>query len=227
MTCQSKLIGKFDYTRQRVEVFVGELRDSSVHTNVTLYAFDAHKNIIASKSAEVIGGAGIRTSLKVERSEGDIDTFWVVGNGFISRLAIDDLRFDNKSTPTVPDFGITRVGPIGDGVRQGFSTTASLTINRVNGSVGDIFFEVNGLPPGVTASFSPNPASIDNIVLTLSASPLAYLVSEAPVTIKAIPRVSSAGLAPRSLIMPLTVASNFAIESLTIEVPCAPTTAKA
>ena len=55
--CQSKLIGKFDYTDEQVQVFVGELRDLSVHTNVTLYAFDAHKNIVTEKSAVVTGEA--------------------------------------------------------------------------------------------------------------------------------------------------------------------------
>ena len=122
--CQSKLIGKFNYTREQVQVLVGELGDSSVHTKVTLYAFDSHNNIVAEKSAVVTGGAGIHTQLMLDRREGDIDTFWVVGDGFISRLAIDDLRFSNSDTIPNPDFGISRDGPLGDGVRQGFSANA-------------------------------------------------------------------------------------------------------
>lgn len=226
--CQSKLIGKFDYTREQVQVLVGELR-ASVHTRVTLYAFDAHRNIVASKSAVVTGGSGVHTRLMINRLEGDIDTFWVVGDGFVSRLAIDDLRFSNTVTPPDPDFGIARIGPMGDGVRQGFSATATITVNRVNGSVGDIFFEATDLPPGVTASFSPNPISIhdtDETLLTLSASPDAHVVSAEAVTVTGTPRDSKAGKAARGLTMPLTVAANFAIESLTIHVPCAATTAR-
>ena len=69
------------------------------------------------------------------------------------------------------------------------------------------FLEAQGLPPGVSASFSPNPTSAEDVVLTLSAFVDAPLVSMSAVTIKATPRVSSAGLEPRNLIMPLTVAT--------------------
>ena len=220
--CQSKLIGKFNYTREQVQVFVGELGDSSIHTKATLYAFDAHNNIVAEKSAVVTGGTGIRTQLMIDRREGDIDTFWVIGDGFTSRLAIDDLRFSNSAKTPDPDFGFTRDGPVGDGVRQGFSANATLKLNRINGSVGNILFEATNLPPGVSASFSPNPTYTDDVLLTLSAvvdSP----VSMSAVTIRATPQDNSAGRETRYLIFPLTVAANFAIESLTVDVPCAPT----
>ena len=79
--------------------------------------------------------------LQVASLKANIDTFDIRGQGRESRLAIDDLQFDNSDTPPPPDFGIRRIGPIGDGVRQGFSASAIIKVNRVNGSSGNILFK--------------------------------------------------------------------------------------
>jgi hypothetical protein len=218
--CKSLLVGKFNYTRHSVQVIVGETNSPSISTNVTLSAFDSDRKIIASTSKIVTGGAGIHTLLQVSSSKGDIDTFEVRGQGFLSRLAIDDLQFDNSDTIPSPDFGLSRIGPPGDGVRQGFSATAIITLNRINGSSGDILFEASNLPSGVTASFFPNPTSTDEVHIRFNATPDALKRPEGVyVTITGTPQTTSAGAGAKTLVMPLIVAANFALEALTIDVP--------
>jgi len=59
-------------------------------------------------------------------------------------------------------------------VEQGTSSTSSVYLSPQYGFSGSVNFAVSGLPSGVTASFSPNPAT-GNVVLTLTASSTASL----------------------------------------------------
>lgn len=69
-------------------------------------------------------------------------------------------------------------------IAQGSSGTATLTITGQNGFAGAVTFSATGLPSGVTATFSPNPAT-GNSTLTLAASSTAALGS-ATATIQAV-----------------------------------------
>ena len=56
-------------------------------------------------------------------------------------------------------------------VVQGSTATSTLTITPANGFNGSVSFSASGLPSGVTAAFSPNPAtSISTLTFTASAS---------------------------------------------------------
>ena len=66
-----------------------------------------------------------------------------------------------------PAFTITTYSSVSLG--QGASGTASFQVNPQYGFTGNVTMSVSGLPSGVTASFSPNPASA-NTTLTLTAS---------------------------------------------------------
>jgi subtilase family serine protease len=55
-------------------------------------------------------------------------------------------------------------------IGQGLSGTTSVYINRLYGFTGNVNFSVSGLPGGVTASFSPNPATSTYSTLTLTAA---------------------------------------------------------
>jgi len=56
-------------------------------------------------------------------------------------------------------------------VAQGSSNTDAITVTEANGFSGDVTLSASGLPSGVTASFSPNPAtSSSEITLTASSS---------------------------------------------------------
>jgi uncharacterized membrane protein len=53
---------------------------------------------------------------------------------------------------------------------QGTSSTNYVSVNSLNGFTGSVTLSASGLPNGVTASFSPNPATGYNNALTLTAS---------------------------------------------------------
>lgn len=65
---------------------------------------------------------------------------------------------------------------------QGSTATSTITVTGVNGFTGSVNLAASGLPYGVTASFSPNPAT-GSTVLTLIASSVANLESSAVITI--------------------------------------------
>jgi hypothetical protein len=66
--------------------------------------------------------------------------------------------------------------------KGGASGTSTITITPVNGFAGNVTLAASGLPTGVTAAFSPNPATTSS-VLTLTASKTAK-VGTVTVTIK-------------------------------------------
>ncbi len=73
-------------------------------------------------------------------------------------LIVNPSPFNLTSTPNA----VTIVQGVGSG-------TSAIAIAPVNGSSGNVTLAVSGLPKGVTASFSPNPATTGS-VLTLTAS---------------------------------------------------------
>src|SRR5207302_1195238 len=58
----------------------------------------------------------------------------------------------------VPDFGLSAT-PASQSVVQGAGTTYTVTITPSGGFTAAVTLSVSGLPGGVTASFSPNPAT--------------------------------------------------------------------
>ncbi|MDR3724355.1 MAG: hypothetical protein P4K83_07690 [Terracidiphilus sp.] len=68
---------------------------------------------------------------------------------------------------------------------QGSSATDTLTITGLNYFSGNVTFSLSGLPTGVTASFSPNPASTSS-TLTLTAAANATIGSPATLTITGV-----------------------------------------
>ena len=71
------------------------------------------------------------------------------------------------------DFSLS-ANPTSVSVAQGNSGTSTITINPVNGFNGSVTLSASGLPSGVTAGFSPNPAPTSS-TLTLNVSPSAVL----------------------------------------------------
>jgi hypothetical protein len=222
--CPSAVYGKFTVTRRHVGMWVKNLRTDGSSTDTTLTAFGIGGETLTSATAAVVAG-GPWIFLEVAQPDAIIDAFDLRGQGFTARLGIDDLTYDLPAAPPPPDFGLTREGPLGDGVRQGASASATIAINRVNGSAGDISFAVSGLPVGVSAEVGPNPTAGATVVVTFTSSVSAPAVSGALVTITGTPASAGAGSAPRSLSLPLTVASNFAVAPATVEAP--PCTTKA
>jgi subtilase family serine protease len=73
----------------------------------------------------------------------------------------------NSSTPP-PDFSLSAL-PSSLSVARGAKGTSSITISRLNGFSSSVTLSASGLPKGVTASFSPNPATTTS-TLTLKVS---------------------------------------------------------
>ena len=67
-----------------------------------------------------------------------------------------------------PDFGLS-ASPTNVLAIQGSSATTTVTVNSQNGFSGSVMLSATGLPSGVTATFTPNPATSTS-TLTLSAT---------------------------------------------------------
>ncbi|MFL5865602.1 MAG: hypothetical protein ACJ766_00705, partial [Thermoleophilaceae bacterium] len=116
-------------------------------------------------------------------------------------LGFDDLALTTPDSPQPADFTLNQGESVVD-IPLGTSVDVPVTLNRINGSNGDISFAVTGLPKGVTAGFDPNPVqgSATATTLTLTAGPgslAADTYSNATVT--GTPSSAAAGPAARSI----------------------------
>lgn len=204
--------GRFSQTHTHVGVYVGEFPTAQPDTaQLTLTAYDANHNVIArSTPVTVTAGAGFHTPLSVSSPTATIISFEVSGSGPSvqqnQQLGIDDLSFDIPATPHQPDFTIS--SPSGTTVPQGGTSTVPITINRLNQSAGDVSLDIAGLPPGVTATFVPNPTSGTASTLTLTAATDAPR-SPATATITGSPAALSVGPTTRSTPLAIVVDENF------------------
>jgi hypothetical protein len=236
--------GTFAVPRSHVYAYVGLLGaparacpfNSTADTCavVTLIAYDAAGNQIATSTpVTVTQGDGIGTLISVSTP-----TESIAGFEFSTRdptdnhkdVAIDDLSFDIPSTPPPPDFTLE---PASGDVRvvQGSTAIDRIAIGRLSGSTGNISFSATGLPPGVTATFSPNPAGSAQTVLTVGATPGAPPIygGDVPITVAATPEQESAGATTRTATIDVGVtpafgvsiqgSSSFDLSACTVEVP--------
>ena len=108
-----------------------------------------------------------------------------------------------------PDFTL-ETGAGGVTVYQGTSAKTTVSVRRINNSVGNITFAASNLPAGVTAAFSP--LVNDTTTLTLTAAADAPLTGVATtVTITGTPAAAGAGRTPESTTLPVAVARPFAL----------------
>lgn len=209
--------GTFGAPRSRVSVYVGYLGEAAPCTAeapdtlgcalVTLRAFDRDGKQVAQSSVRVTRGAGVRTQLAVSVTSATVVGFEITGRPSIDsskQIAIDDLSFGSPAEPKpAPDFTLNPA-TTSLTIEQGGSAADAITIGRLNGSTGGVAFAADGLPTGVTATFTPNPASGSQTVLTLTAAGGAPAGTQT-VQITGRPQASSAGPAPRSFALQLTI----------------------
>jgi len=86
-------------------------------------------------------------------------TLYVVTNGIRS-------NGEPVTVQSTPDFSLS-ANPSSLTVAQGNSGTSTITITPLNGFTGSVSLSASGVPSGVTAQFSPNPATSTS-VLTLT-----------------------------------------------------------
>jgi sugar lactone lactonase YvrE len=83
------------------------------------------------------------------------------------------ITLNGSGVQVTPSFTLN-AAPSSMTINQGASGTSTVTVTGLSGFTGSVTLAASGLPSGVTASFSPNPATGTN-VLTLTATGLAAL----------------------------------------------------
>jgi hypothetical protein len=195
--------GDLNITATSVSVYVGELSGGGRSTSLQLTAYDSANAVLAQSAVvTVTPGAGFATKLQVDSATPIsyfvlYDTVGQTDSGL--PVAMDDLTIVTPNAPQPPDFTLGSVPGVLD-VLQGQSLGGPVSINRINGSTGDVTFSVSGLPTGMTGSFSPNPVTGTNTATTLTvtaAQGAAASTNYSTATITATPAASS-GPTPRS-----------------------------
>jgi hypothetical protein len=210
----SSIRGDLSNSAQNVSVYAGFSPSSTPPTtaSVTLTAYDISGAVVNTATQTVTAGAGTHTQLSVSSSSPNVVAFDVTSTQ--ANVSIDDLTFDNPSG--VPaDFSLnsqtTVLYPV-----QGSSTTDTVVIHRLNGSNGAIAFSASGLPTGVQATFSPNPATgtTASTTMTLSADATAPPPPSGvypTITITGTPADAGVGPAPRTATLQVDVGQLFSI----------------
>ena len=171
-----------------------------------LIALNASGGEVGAATATVTPGKPFDQRLSVTSSSSDADIAAFSARSRVNPLnnsqdvGFDDLELTYPDKPAPPDFGLSVSGGPTN-VPQGDFAEIPVGLNRVNGSNGDISLSASGLPPGMSASFAPNPAagSEGGAMLKLTADPNAPPppTPTPTITITATP-AAGAGSAPRS-----------------------------
>jgi FG-GAP-like repeat len=211
--------GTFPVARAHVSVYAGDLgapvtacvfnHPTPGCASVTLTAFDANGQPVGTPASARVRQGQRFVQLSVSTPSPQIVGFEITASSDDSNteVAIDNLAFDTAATPPATDFTLTPQ-TAGLTLVHGQSTADPVTIGRLGGSTGDIQLDAVGLPAGVHAQFSPNPAS-SQTVLTLTVDPTAPPTAgpSATVTVVGSPLSATAGTVQRSLRLNVQVES--------------------
>jgi hypothetical protein len=209
---QPQTVGRLENLARAVTVFAGYLEAGAGTdtANVKLIARDSGGGFLGeSPLRTVTEGAPFNTELTFTSPTPNIQSFEVVAPASIDGpdlVGFDDLTIGFPDETQPPSFGLT-ASPAPVTVPRESSRTIGISINRVNGSNGDISFAASGLPPGVTASFDPNPApgtgAATAVTLTAAAdAPVSQ--DDSTVTITGTP-APGAGSMPATVEIPVRV----------------------
>ncbi|WP_445152114.1 hypothetical protein [Baekduia sp. Peel2402] len=192
---------------------------STTRSTVSLYARATDVNV-ASVSLKAYNSAGAQIAIATHAltTAAGWVSFSVTTPGAVSTIAyfrlsstssgpvrVDDLAYDDPVTPPPADFAMelatTRVALSAGGIAH-----TTLTINRINGSNGDILLSDSSGSVGVTFSPNPVPAGQTTVDVAVStASPADY-----DITLTGTPQSAGAGTEARTV--GLTVASEFPLD---------------
>jgi hypothetical protein len=158
--------GRLTNLAQTVAVYVGFTGGGAA--DITLTAFNSSGTPLGSQTTTAMGGQPFtQLSVTTPSASADIAAFDVSGPTFTAGIAIDDVTITTPEIPPPPDFSIA-VASDPANVPEGDSVSVPISINRLNNSNGDIVLSASGLPPGLSASFSPNPLPGTNSQATLT-----------------------------------------------------------
>ena len=191
---------------------------------VTLFAYTVSGTLVG-KDSVTFDGADQTTWQQLSVSSGSpgeysIASFSVYGPGLASGALpgavgaqVDDVSFAVPSSVPPPDFGLSAGNGSAQPV-QGGSATDTIAVRRVNGSTGPVEFSASGLPEGVTASFSPNPATGNSTTMTISASASAAATTHGSIpsfTVTGSPVSTTAGATPHSITEGVEILPEFSL----------------
>ncbi len=218
---EAMLWGRFAAPRDYLRLFVGNVSPSEGFPGtITLQGFDLGGNPVPGATDKVsISGFGVKTEAAISSAESEISYFEVAGPGLICHVGIDDLGFETVPSTIPPDFGLSG-SSLATTLTPGGSASLALVLHRNLTSVGPIGFAVSGLPPGMSASVSPNPSSGPDrsaLSLNLSVATNAPPVSNNLITVEGVPS-PGAGEHNRSLQIPVSVAGNYDLRAQGLEV---------
>ena len=122
----------------------------------TLVIYDAGGNPIGQPTQFAPLGGGLFLTLAAASDQPNIASFKVTVSG--GNAEVDDLSFDQVTTPSLPDFALQApTTPVA--LRPGGSASFPITIKRLDGSTGPISLQFTNLATTlVTGSISPNPS---------------------------------------------------------------------
>jgi hypothetical protein len=219
---EAHMWARFAAARGYVGIYVGGVEPTEGHeAPITLQGYDLGGNAIpAAKDTQTISGKGVNTRLEISDSESNISFIELTSSvGPICHVAVDDLAFETLPSAIPPDFGLS--GPsLATTLTPGGSASVPLVLHRNSTSTGPIAFVVNGLPPGMAASVSPNPSSGPDgsgLTLNLSVQTNAPPVSNSLITVEGVPSPQAGGH-NRSLKIPVSVAGNYDLRAQGLEV---------
>jgi hypothetical protein len=133
--------------------------------NVTLTASGLPKGVTASFSANPATATSILTLTASATAKQETATVTITGtSGSLSASTTITLTVN-----PLGNFTFLPASPEKVTVALGSSGSSTMTINPTNGFDQEVTLSASGLPSGVTASFSPNPATSTS-TLTLTAS---------------------------------------------------------
>jgi len=196
---QARALGRLTTSASAVMVYVGSFGPGSATSQVTLTAFDANGDVVGTDATAVTEGQPFTGQLSVSSLNTNITAFQVEGEVGYAYIAMDDVTIMRPdAAPPPPDIALS-VSSDPANVRQEDFVDVPLTITRLNGSNGNVSLSVSGLPPGMSASITPNPVpgTDSNATLRLGAGRDAPPSPYAEITITATPD-SGAGSQPRT-----------------------------
>jgi hypothetical protein len=211
-----RVVGHLAQTRQTVSVWLRNVTDGSFSTTMELKLYKSDNVSVGSATATVSSTdpSYVQLTATSTTAIADVLRFEVQSTTPITaqgqEIRLDDLEVLGASA--TPDFSPS--SSLGGRllIPQGKPRTTTITIGRTNSSNGPITFSVPGLPPGMTASFAPNPATgtANSTVLTLTAS--ADTEGPTTLTVTGTPG-AGAGTVPRSVQIPVEIRAPFTLSS--------------
>jgi hypothetical protein len=216
----------FPTSRRSYNASFGSPRGGAVSVAVTAYALDGANGLreLSTNGRDIAAGAPVEGIVNFYSAADDIAFLKITATkGDFQGLEMDDLSWQVPDTPPPPDFGMVLFDPnqlLRPALVPGDSISLKLVIRRANRSTGPIDLRAEGLPRGVTASFSPpqsdgpDGATVD---VTVHADSTAKS-SEAPFTVVGTPAVATAGAAERRVQLPLKVVERFDLRTNGLEV---------